>query len=126
MERLHRAQAGHFYCKNYLEENEIDTLNRLTVIFLETAELRAKNHVDTTMDFWRNNANQLIESNQFTLLQDKGAVSNTQMEQLALSEYEKFDNRRKTQDAEIADRQDEKELKELETKRNNRDKVPQQ
>lgn len=78
------------------------------------------------MDFWRNNANQLIESNQFTLLQDKGAVSNTQMEQLALSEYEKFDNRRKTQDAEIADRQDEEELKELETKLNNRDKEPQQ
>lgn len=78
------------------------------------------------MDFWRNNANQLIESNQFTLLQDKGAVSNTQMEQLALSEYEKFDNRRKTQYAEIADRQDEEELKELETKLNNRDKEPQQ
>ena len=78
------------------------------------------------MDFWRNNANQLIESNQFTLLQDKGAVSNTQMEQLALSEYEKFDNHRKTQDAEIADRQDEEELKELETKLNNRDKEPQQ
>jgi len=78
------------------------------------------------MDFWRNNANQLIESNQFSLLQDKGAVSNTQMEQLALSEYEKFDNRRKTQDAEIADRQDEEELKELETKLNNRDKEPQQ
>ena len=78
------------------------------------------------MDFWRNNANQLIESNQFTLSQDKGAVSKTQMEQLALSEYEKFDNRRKTQDAEIADRQDEEELKELETKLNNRDKEPQQ
>ena len=78
------------------------------------------------MDFWRNNANQLIESNQFTLSQDKGAVSKTQMEQLALSEYEKFDNRRKTQDAEIADRQDEEELKELETTLNNRDKEPQQ
>jgi len=76
------------------------------------------------MDFWRNNANQLIESNQFTLLQDKGVLSNTKMEQLALSEYEKFDNRRKTHDAEIADRQDEEELKELETKLNNRDKEP--
>lgn len=86
--------------------------------------MRAKNHVDTTMDFWRNNANQLIESNQFTLLQDKGVLSNTKMEQLALSEYEKFDNRRKTHDAEIADRQDEEELKELETKLNNRDKEP--
>ena len=31
--------------KNYLTEGEIDTLNRLVVIFLETAELRAKRQV---------------------------------------------------------------------------------
>ena len=31
-----------FVAKNYLNEDEIDTLNRLVVIFLETAELRAK------------------------------------------------------------------------------------
>ena len=31
--------------KNYLSEDEIDTLNRLVVIFLETAELRAKNRL---------------------------------------------------------------------------------
>ena len=33
--------------KNYLSEDEVDTLNRLVVIFLETAELRAKNCTDT-------------------------------------------------------------------------------
>ena len=36
------------------------------------------------------------------------------MEKLALSEYEKFDARRKTFEAEQADRQDEEELKALE------------
>ena len=41
--------------KNYLTEEEIDTLNRLVVIFLETAELRAKRQVVTTMAFWRGN-----------------------------------------------------------------------
>jgi len=39
--------------KNYLTEDEIDTLNRLVVIFLETAELRAKNRRETPMSFWR-------------------------------------------------------------------------
>jgi len=34
-----------YVAKNYLNEDEIDTLNRLVVIFLETAELRAKNRV---------------------------------------------------------------------------------
>src|SRR5699024_1542803 len=33
--------------KNYLTEDEIDTLNRLVTIFLETAELRAKNRRET-------------------------------------------------------------------------------
>lgn len=38
--------------KNYLGEDEIDTLNRLVVIFLETAELRAKRQTLTPMVFW--------------------------------------------------------------------------
>jgi len=37
--------------KNYLSEDEIDTLNRLVVIFLETAELRAKSKQETRMAF---------------------------------------------------------------------------
>jgi hypothetical protein len=44
-----------FIAKNYLNEDELDTLNRLVVIFLETAELRAKNRVDITIKFWREN-----------------------------------------------------------------------
>jgi hypothetical protein len=39
--------------KNYLNEDEIDTLNRLVVIFLETAELRAKSKQETRMSFWK-------------------------------------------------------------------------
>src|SRR5690625_1030209 len=37
--------------KNYLTEDEIDTLNRLVMIFLETAELRAKSRQATPMAF---------------------------------------------------------------------------
>jgi len=40
-----------YTAKNYINADEIDTLNRLVVIFLETAELRAKKRVDITMDF---------------------------------------------------------------------------
>lgn len=106
--------------KNYLNADEIDILNRLVVIFLETAELRAKNRVDTTMDFWRENADRIIESNDFKLLQNKGSVSKNQMEALALREYERFDARRKAWEAAQADRQDEEELKRLEVQIKNR------
>lgn len=40
-----------YIAKNYLTHDEIDTLNRLVVIFLESAELRAKNRMDITIDF---------------------------------------------------------------------------
>ena len=39
--------------KNYLHHDEVDTLNRLVVIFLETAELRAKNQQSISMAYWR-------------------------------------------------------------------------
>ena len=104
-----------YIAKNYLNSDEIDTLNRLVVIFLETAELRAKNRVDTTMDFWRKNADTIIQSNDFSLLQDKGTATKQQMEQLALTEYEQFNTRRKVYEAKLADIQDEEELKQLET-----------
>jgi len=109
-----------YTAKNYLTNDEIDTLNRLTVIFLETAELRAKNRVATTMDFWRANANAIIQNNDFQLLQGKGSISHKQMQQLTLSEYQKFDQRRKQYEAQLADQQDEKELEALEVKIKNR------
>ena len=50
-----------FIAKNYLDSDEIDTLNRLVVIFLETAELRAKNRIDITMKFWQENVDRILE-----------------------------------------------------------------
>ncbi|MEI8294573.1 MAG: virulence RhuM family protein [bacterium] len=60
--------------KNYLTEDEIDTLNRLVVIFLETAELRAKSKLETRMAFWKTNVDQIITSNGFPLLQHAGSI----------------------------------------------------
>ena len=109
-----------YTAKNYLDTDEIDTLNRLVVIFLETAELRAKNRVDTTMDFWRENADRIIQTNDFALLQNRGSISKQQMQKLALVEYEQFDARRKAWDAQLADQQDEEELRQLESRIKNR------
>ena len=100
--------------KNYLNADEIDSLNRLVVIFLETAELRAKNRQDITMDFWRGNVKQILNGNDFALLEDKGSVSHKQMEDRTREMYRQFDARRKRFEAEEADRRDEIELKELE------------
>lgn len=108
--------------KNYLTEDEIDTLNRLVVIFLETAELRAKNRKETRMAFWRENIDHIITSNGFPLLDGKGGVSHEQMEATTAARYLNFDERRRQQEALAADEADDAELKSIETKLSRRPK----
>lgn len=102
--------------KNYLIADEIDTLNRLVVIFLETAELRAKNRQETRMSYWKQNVDQIITSNGFPLLEHAGSVSHKQMEQQTAALYLEYDQQRKEREAREADRQDDAELKALESK----------
>ena len=106
--------------KNYLTEDEIDTLNRLVVVFLETAELRAKNRTETRMSFWRENVDQIIVSNGFPLLDHAGKISHRKMEETTSGLYLEFDQQRKEKEARDADLEDEAELKALEEKLKNR------
>jgi hypothetical protein len=108
--------------KNYLTEDEIDTLNRLVVIFLETAELRTKNRQEIRMAFWQQNVEQIISSNGFTVLTHAGKVSHARMEQQIETLFLDFDLRRKQQEAARVDSQDEAELKALENSLKNRTK----
>ena len=105
-----------FIAKNYLNENEIDTLNRLVVIFLETAELRAKNRIDITIKFWHENVDKILEFNEKPLLTGKGKISNEVMEEKVRQFYQLFNTKRKTYEAKQADKEDLAELKRLEKK----------
>lgn len=108
--------------KNYLTEDEIDTLNRLVVIFLETAELRTKSRQEIRMAFWQQNVEQIISSNGFGVLTHAGKVSHARMEQQLEPMFLDFDQRRKQQEAARADSQDEADLKALENSLKNRTK----
>lgn len=100
--------------KNYLTADELDSLNRLVVIFLEMAELRAKNRQNLTMDYWRENVDKILVANEQPLLGNAGTVSNQMMEDFAHKVYVEFDARRKQQDAIAADAEDIQQLLELE------------
>ncbi len=110
--------------KNYLSEDEVDTLNRLVVIFLETAELRAKRQTLTPMAFWQENIGQIIVANGFPLLSGAGSISHARMEQQVGSLFQDYDQRRKAEEADAADAQDEAELKALESKIKHRKDKP--
>jgi hypothetical protein len=103
-----------YIAKNYLTEDELDSLNRFVVVFLETAELRAKNRQDITMDFWRENIDRIIEFNDKEVLKNNGTISHTQMEKMVEKVYSAFDEKRKEREAIEADFQDLEELKQLE------------
>ena len=100
--------------KNYLSSDELDSLNRLVVIFLEMAEFRAKNRKDLTMNYWRDNVDKILLANEQPILLGAGTVSATQMEEFAHKVYDEFHARRKMQEALDADVEDMQQLFELE------------
>lgn len=103
-----------YIAKNYLTHDEIDTLNRLVVIFLESAELRAKNRLDITMDFWRENVDRILDFQDKKILTNAGSISKVEMEKQVSETYAQFDQRRKEYEALQADKEDLEELKKLE------------
>ena len=106
--------------KNYLRSDEIDLLNRLVNLFLESAELRVKGRQDLTLDFWRENVKTLLTFQGMDVLVDNGHVSNQEMEEYVRSVYAKFDAKRKTYDAALADEEDMKLLDSLENEIKNK------
>lgn len=106
-----------FIAKNYLSDDELDTLNRLVVIFLETAELRVKNRKDIPMQFWRENVDRLLEFNDKQVLSGPGKIRNVEMEERVREIYEVFDQQRKAYDAKLADEEDLRELEQKLSKR---------
>lgn len=100
--------------KKYLTADEVDTLNRLVVIFLEQAELRVKKHQDLTLDYWRSSVDRMLASNDQALLEGKGSISSADMKSIAEDRYHTFDTRRRSREATQADDDDLKEIEALE------------
>lgn len=108
--------------KNYLDDKEIDKLNRLTTIFLESAEQRVSERKDLTLDFWRENVKALLTFQGQKILVGYGQVSNFDMEQCVKEVYARFDTKRKQYEAEQADAEDKKYLDDLENEIKNNHK----
>lgn len=111
-----------YTAKNYLKDDEIDMLNRLTVLFLDSAELRVKERKDLTLNYWRNNVDALLDFQNKDVLKGAGTISNTQMERIVDTVYAEFNQRRKLYAAQQADKMDNDDLSALEEDVRNRKK----
>jgi hypothetical protein len=101
--------------KNYLQAEEIDLLNRLVNLFLESAEIRVKSRQDLTLSFWRENVKSLLTYQGMDILEGNGRVTNQEMEDHVRAIYADFDSRRKSYEAMLADEEDMKLLENLES-----------
>jgi hypothetical protein len=76
--------------KNYLNERELDLLNRIVTMYLDFAELQAKRGIMMYMKDWVEKLDAFLRFNEQQILGDAGVVSHEVAEALALKEYEKF------------------------------------
>ena len=102
-----------YIAKNYLTEDEIDTLNRLVTLFLDTAELRIKEQIPLTTNFWKMETDKVIQFSNKSLLTNTGSKSHQQMLNHADTEYQTFNSKRKQIEAEQADKEEQEAIEEL-------------
>ena len=99
-----RVRARDIYtAKNYLTSDEIDILNRIVTLFLESAELRAKLSKTLTLAYWKETADRLLVEHGVPLLRGHGRHSHKDMKKQITEVY---NARRKKDEALQADRDD--------------------
>ena len=89
--------------KNYMTQEEISTLNLIVNMYLDYAELQAKQHRAMHMSDWEEKLNQFLQFNGREVLMNSGTVKREVAEALAVAEYEKYDQHRRMIEAVDAD-----------------------
>lgn len=80
--------------KNYLTEEEIKSLNRIVTMYLDYAEDQAERRKPLYMKDWERKLNAFLDFNDRDILNNAGKVSKKIAEQLAVGEYEKYNQKR--------------------------------
>jgi len=81
--------------KNYLQEEEIDELNRIVVMWLDFAEDQARRRKQVFMKDWEQKLDEFLRFNERNVLSGAGKVSKKAAEDQARGEYDKFAIRRR-------------------------------
>lgn len=87
--------------KNYLTEAEIDTLNRIVALFLDFAELQAKEEIPLYMKDWLEALDGFLKLSRRELLEGAGKISAHVAKIKAHKEYDKFRERTKNNISEV-------------------------
>lgn len=99
--------------KNYLKKDEMEKLDRLTVMYLDYAELQAERRLPMTMVDWATKLDGLLSLNEMEILTHKGKISKELAEKKAKAEYHKYDEKRRQQEIIDSDIEFAKEIEEI-------------
>lgn len=98
--------------KNYLNADELDTLNRIVSFYLEFAELQAKNRRAMHMQDWITKLDDFLRLSERDILTHAGKISNEAAVEHANAEFDKFKQRQLAEPSAV-ERDFEKSLSEL-------------
>jgi len=76
--------------KNYLMQDELESLGRIVNAYLDLAEDRAKRNIPMTMDDWSQRLDMFLEFTDRDILKDSGKITAKLAKEFALSEFEKY------------------------------------
>jgi hypothetical protein len=99
--------------KNYLTQEELETLNRLVNIYLEFAELRAIERRPMYMKDWITKLDDFLRLSERDILTHAGKISNEAAIEHANAEFDKYKQRQLAEPS-VAEKDFEKSLKQLE------------
>ncbi len=108
--------------KNYLNQDEVENLNRVVTMYLDFAEDHAKRRRQIFMKNWREKLDAFLELNERDILLNSGKVSKAIADELAAEQYEIYNEYRLTEEARREALEDDKELACLESRLEDRKK----
>ena len=76
--------------KNYLNMQEIKSLDRFVTMYLDYAETQAERNIPMTMEDWASKLNAFLQFNEKELLTNSGKVSHAIAKAFAESEFDKY------------------------------------
>jgi hypothetical protein len=86
--RPHKADVT--VAKNYLNDKELDTLNKITSAYLEFAEMQATNEIPMHMKDWIKKLDDFLALGGKKLLDNAGKISKATADKKAADEYAKY------------------------------------
>jgi hypothetical protein len=99
------TKADTTIAKNYLNHDEVNTLELLVGQYLDFAEIQAKQRKTMTMKDWVAKLDAFLRLNEQDILTHAGSISAEMAKELAHAQYDRFSQRRRIIEADQADKE---------------------